>query len=117
MFQAFDFPLPHTTVGRRTVSNVPAQALTLMNSPLVHELSNRWARRLLEATREGEIDARITWLYECAFSRPASEGELAMGRDFIESRAAETGVAPDSPELWAEYCHVLMNTKEFIFVR
>ncbi len=117
MFQAFDFPLPHTTVGRRSISNVPAQALTLMNSPLVHELSQRWATRMLDETTGTGIDAKIAWLYESAFSRPATDAELSIGREFLQARAAESGAAVDSPILWAEFCHVLLNTKEFIFVR
>ncbi len=117
MFQAFDFPLPHTTVGRRSVSNVPAQALTLMNSPLVHELSGRWARRMLDETAESDTDNRITWLYTSAFSRPPTETELAIGREFVMQRAAETGTTTEHADTWTEYCHVLLNTKEFIFVR
>src|SRR5262249_62354160 len=35
MFLAFDYPVPFTTLGKRTVSNVPAQALTLLNNPFV----------------------------------------------------------------------------------
>ena len=35
MFLAFDTPVPFSTMGRRNVSNVPAQALTLMNDPMV----------------------------------------------------------------------------------
>ena len=34
-FQAFDAPIPFTAFGRRSVSNVPAQALALMNDPFV----------------------------------------------------------------------------------
>ena len=37
MMLAFDMPIPSTTVGRRNVSNVPAQALILMNDPFVDE--------------------------------------------------------------------------------
>ena len=33
----FDAPAPHTTRGRRDVTNVPAQALTLANDPFVIE--------------------------------------------------------------------------------
>ena len=33
---AFDTPIPFSTVGRRQVSNVPAQSLILMNDPFVH---------------------------------------------------------------------------------
>ncbi len=37
---AFDQPPPATTVGKRNMSNVPAQALSLLNAPLVHETAS-----------------------------------------------------------------------------
>ena len=37
MLQAFDLPTPASTMGRRHVTNVPAQALTLLNDPFVIE--------------------------------------------------------------------------------
>ena len=36
---AFDTPVPFSTMGRRNISNVPAQALILLNDPLVVQLS------------------------------------------------------------------------------
>ena len=45
MFLAFDTPVPFSTMGRRNVSNVPAQALTLMNDPLVVRQARLWAER------------------------------------------------------------------------
>ncbi len=45
MMLAFDMPIPFNAMGRRGVSNVPAQALILLNDPLVVELAGRWARR------------------------------------------------------------------------
>ena len=47
MMQAFDAPAPFNTVGRRGVSNVPAQALMLMNDPFVHEQSEVLAVRVV----------------------------------------------------------------------
>src|SRR5262249_31419330 len=47
MLLAFDTPSPFSTVGRRTVSNVPAQSLILMNDPFVHQQARVWARRVL----------------------------------------------------------------------
>ena len=52
---AFDTPIPFNTMGRRNVSNVPAQALFLMNDPLVVDLSRKWAQRILqERGRSGD---------------------------------------------------------------
>ena len=46
MLLAFDAPVPFSTMGRRNVSNVPAQALTLLNDPLVIREARLWAKRL-----------------------------------------------------------------------
>src|SRR5262249_15372958 len=47
MLLAFDTPIPFSTVGKRTVSNVPAQALILLNDPFVHQQANVWAKKIL----------------------------------------------------------------------
>ena len=56
MFLAFDTPAPFSTMGRRNVSNVPAQALTLMNDPLVVSQARLWAERA--AAKTGRRPAR-----------------------------------------------------------
>src|SRR5436305_1846221 len=71
---AFDTPIPFSTVGRRTVSNVPGQALILMNDPFVHQQAEVWARRVL--ARGGTPKERISEMYLSAFSRPPSDAEL-----------------------------------------
>ena len=45
MFLAFDYPLPISTIGSRTSSTVPSQALMMMNNPFVAEMARRWAAR------------------------------------------------------------------------
>ena len=45
MLAAFDLPVPMTTMGKRSVSSVPAQALTLLNDPFVVEQAQVWAKR------------------------------------------------------------------------
>ncbi len=58
MFLAFDTPVPFSTMGRRNVSNVPAQALTLMNDPLVVAQARLWAERA--APGHGPLRSRPT---------------------------------------------------------
>ncbi len=115
-FQAFDFPNPHSCIGRRNVSNVPAQALALMNNPLVLEQAQLCGRRLYSDV-PGDVAARITRLYELAFSRPPTEDERRAAAEFLAAQAAELGVETDDPRVWADYVHVLVNAKEFIFLR
>ena len=115
--QAFDFPNPHSTTGRRNVSNVPAQALSLMNNPLIIEQAAVWARRLLAATSGGSAEDRIRQIYAVAFARQPTDEELAAALAFLEEQRNELHWEPDDPRLWADYLHVLLNGKEFSFVR
>lgn len=110
---AFDTPNPFSTVGRRTVSNVPAQALVLLNDPLVHQQARLWAGKSLKACGNQEPASR-QMLAE-AFSRPAEPGELADASAFLGEQTRKPGTTPeDALTLLAQ---ALINTKEFAYVR
>ena len=119
MMRAFDFPVPFTTVGRRTVSNVPAQSLILMNDPFVVGQAQTWANSLL-ARQDRTPEQRITVMYETIFSRPPTAHELAEAMAFLDRQAETYGLSSlqlrSDQALWADLCQVLMNVKEFIFV-
>jgi hypothetical protein len=109
MLRAFDVPVPFTTIGRRTESNVPAQSLILMNDPFVAGEARRWAARYVaEAGRS--VEARLTGLYLEAFGRRPSEVEVAQCREFLEAHVGGINQG------WGDLCHVLFNVKEFIYV-
>ncbi|MBX7105542.1 MAG: DUF1553 domain-containing protein, partial [Gemmataceae bacterium] len=93
-FLAFDAPTPFSTVGRRTVSNVPAQALILLNDPFVREQSKLWAARTPDVDR----------MYREAFGRLPDDAERAACRAFAEKHGP------------AELAHALVNAKEFVYV-
>ncbi|NNC88695.1 MAG: DUF1553 domain-containing protein, partial [Akkermansiaceae bacterium] len=112
---AFDMPSPFSTMGRRSVSNVPAQALVMMNDPFVIGQAGVWAKRLC-----GEIPesgARIRRAYLEAFSREPSEAEVGAAREFLAAQAKLHGCPPGDPKVWGDFCHVLFNQKEYIFLR
>jgi hypothetical protein len=111
---AFDTPIPFSTVGRRTVSNVPAQALILMNDPFVHQQASLWAKRVL--AKDGTPQQRIGGMYVSAFGRPPTEAELRSCLDFLDHQAHLPGGKRDSQAVWADLAHVLFNVKEFIFL-
>ena len=92
---------------RRNVSNVPAQALILMNDPFVADQAKKWAERSLEI--EEDPEKRIQWMYQSAFGRPPTETEIEVSSKFIDG---QTDV-----ETWTHFAHALINTKEFIFLR
>ncbi|HQU45976.1 MAG TPA: DUF1553 domain-containing protein, partial [Pirellulales bacterium] len=80
-FLAFDYPVPFTAVGRRSVSNVPAQALTLMNSPFVAGEARRWAESVIRGSPP--TTPRLGALYLAAFGRPPSDAECRQAIAFI----------------------------------
>jgi mono/diheme cytochrome c family protein len=116
---AFDTPNPFTSVGRRNVSNLPAQALILMNDPFVREQAAHWANRLL-ADSSLDTRGRIEKAHRAAFARSANAEEFQLSMEFLINQAKELGIPSDqvesNPQVWQDYCHALINVKEFIYV-
>jgi dsDNA-binding SOS-regulon protein len=119
MMLAFDAPIPFSTMGARNVSNVPAQALILMNDPFVVQQAELWAQHVL-AEPNLTPQQRIDRMYVAAYARSASDGEIAAALEFLADQAAEYGLpaeaAAHDARLWTDLGHVLINAKEFIFL-
>lgn len=115
MLLAFDFPIPFTTIGRRTVSNVPAQALCLMNNQFVVQQADHWAKRLL-ASGDRPVEDRIREMYVSAFARTPTDEELSEGVEFIQTQS-KLYPKEQSNMAWTDFAHVLFNYKEFVFVK
>jgi hypothetical protein len=114
MFLAFDYPIPFTSIGKRTASNVPAQALILLNNPFVTQQAELWSRKAL-AEPNLTPEQRIRKLYITAFARQPEPNELTDALKFLDEQGRLRG-APNHPQAWADLCHVLFNVKEFIFI-
>ena len=80
--EVFDFAEPAFVTGRRDATNVPTQALFLMNSEEITRLSDRFAARVIDAG-EREVD-RIRAAFSIAFGRAPSPSEIAACRDFLD---------------------------------
>lgn len=120
MMLTFDTPIPFSTVGRRNQSNVPAQSLTLMNDPFVHDQADKWAKRLV---KDGRSDAakRIDAMFISAIGLEPTAAERNAALAFLKQSAAQLNV-PDDKLLadarpWRELCHALFNLKGFTYVR
>ncbi len=113
MLQSFDAPVPFSTMGRRNVSNVPGQALTLMNDPLVIQLAALWAVRS-RAEAPGSDNDRIAYLFESAFGRGPTSEEMESCIAFLGRGRGATGAGMQAA--WDDLCHVLINVKSFIYV-
>ena len=114
---AFDMPVPFSTFGKRNTTNVPAQSLTLMNDPFVHQQAMYWAENLLRE-KDVTISERIHEIYLRAFSRQPSVEDLRGAETLLENLAKEYSRPLEElkkdPQFWADYCHTIFNMKEFI---
>ena len=116
----FDTPVPFSSMGRRNVSNVPAQALILLNDPLVVELSQEWGELAVQSVPEAgkaAINDRVDWMYVSGFGRHPTDQESKTAAAFLISQAEQRGVSTEDSAIWASFAHALVNTKEFIFLR
>jgi hypothetical protein len=120
MMLAFDTPQAAQTFGRRARSNVPAQALILMNDPFVQQQAALWAARMAaDCGPNLDLGRRIDWLYAQAFQRRPTDEERVAALEFVEAAPAGDSKRGDTKlaqAAWADLCHVLFNTKEFIFL-
>ena len=117
MLLAFDMPIPFSTFGKRNTTNVPAQSLSLMNDPFVHQQAMYWAENLLRQ-KDVTISERINEIYIRAFSRQPSVEDLRGAETLLENLAKEYSQPleemKNDPQFWADYCHTIFNMKEFI---
>jgi hypothetical protein len=111
MMLAFDTPIPFNAMGRRNVSNVPAQSLVLMNDPFVVEQAALWAKNLPTALPHAE---RLRRMYLAAFSREPLAEESTDALLFLREQAQALNLPEQDPKVWADLAHVLFNAKEFI---
>ena len=120
MMLAFDTPIPFACIGRRNVSNVPAQALIMMNDPFIVQQAQLWAKSIL-AAKDQSPEQRIELMYLKAYSRKATIDEIKSGLEFFQQQGEALNVPAEqrlnTEALWSDYAHVLMNLKEFIFLR
>jgi hypothetical protein len=112
MMESFDMPDTHESCSRRNVTVSPAQSLEMLNSEQVAAWSRAFAERVLNdagLTAEAQIDRA----YRLAFSRAADAEEKRAGMEFLAKQTRLTG---DAKTAFADFCHVLLNTNEFVYV-
>ncbi|HWA97491.1 MAG TPA: PSD1 and planctomycete cytochrome C domain-containing protein [Pirellulales bacterium] len=116
----FNLPDPKSPSGKRDVTNVSTQALTLMNDPFVRSQAEFWAEHLIRRP-DRTSDARLREMFLVGFGREPRGGELKQWNAFLQ---AATGIEkPTTTELlnsrqaWTEVAHLLFNSKEFIYYR
>jgi hypothetical protein len=99
MLTNFDAPSRDECVAKRTQSNSPQQALTLLNDPVFVEASTAFADRVIQETankiESAEIDDWIETAFRIAVSREPQAAETEALQALFERQASHYGVNPD----------------------
>jgi hypothetical protein len=108
LFRTFDFPDPSTTSPKRDQTTVAPQALFLMNHPLMIEVSRSILTRP-EITAAGDTNRKIERLFQLAYGRTVSDGELTAIREFLREPATDQ-------RRWQSFAQAILMANEFVFV-
>lgn len=103
LLDLLDCPDPSVPTPRRSVTSTPLQALALLNNAFMEHHAEKFANRL-EREAGDKAAARVRRAYALAFAREPSAKEDAFGADFV----AKHGLT--------QFCLVLLNTNEFLYV-
>jgi hypothetical protein len=114
---AFDFPTPFSTVGKRDVTNVPAQSLALMNDPFLYEQSGIWADRIQREMPDKNASIRVQRMFEEAFARPPSDAELTACIEALTEFVSLYKGDSNSRNAWRDLCHSFFSMNDFIYVK
>lgn len=105
VLEQFDFANPNLVTGDRDVTNVPLQALYLLNGPFVQEQAAALAQRVMkDSTSTSE---RIAQAWERCFNRKPDARESALALSFFESTQG------DEQTLMTTFCQALLASAEF----
>jgi mono/diheme cytochrome c family protein len=117
LLDAFDAPSGYLSVGRRNTTTTPTQALLLLNGDWTLARARAFARRLDRTTSRTAAE-RITLAYRLAYGREPEAEERNQALAFLDAQARRMSAGTSRPDLEAlvDFCHVLLNSSELLYV-
>lgn len=124
--ETFDLPQMNPACQTRATSNVAQQALYLLNSDMVRELSSQFAQRIIQETRE--LPVQVEKMYLSVYSRKPLPEEAALSVEALEALKSQWAAYRNSlPENEREkidvdlkaltiFGHTLFNSAGFLYV-
>ncbi|RFC44562.1 MAG: Protein of unknown function DUF1553/DUF1549/Planctomycete cytochrome C [Verrucomicrobia bacterium] len=94
---AFDAPSREECSAERNRSNIPQQALVLLNDPTYVEAARAFAARILREC-QGDATARLRWAWQEALQRDPREEELKTMRPLVDERLASYRADPSAAD-------------------
>jgi hypothetical protein len=90
---AFDAPSREECTAERSRSNIPQQALVLLNDPIFLEASRVFAERIVRSS--ADASDRIIWAVQASMSRDPSPDELELLGSLYEDQRLRYAESPD----------------------
>jgi hypothetical protein len=130
---AFDFVDSTLVTGTRETTNVPAQALYLLNSDFAQKTAEAVAKRILTAYPAGpnggstaNLDQRVVYAYWLIFNRAPDPAEIAAAGSFFSKFPSNWAKgdksfpglkdAADINAAWTSFCRALFASAEFRYL-
>ena len=130
---AFDFAEPSLVTGARETTNVPSQALFLLNSEFVATQARLLGQRVVASYPGGpnggasaNLDERVTYAYWLVFSRPPDAVERTAAMTFFgkfpaawskgDKSAPGLRNAAAATAAWTSFCRALFASAEFRYL-
>lgn len=101
MYATFDAPSGESCIATRNRSNSPLQALTILNDVMILELARLAGERFTKVTS----NQGIVELFEHALTRPPTQAEIELLKQYWEQQKARFDASPD-------LCQQLLNLEE-----
>ena len=119
LMRVFDQPDMHESCACRPQTTVAPQALVLLNSELVLDLSRGILKRVQDSTWSKDIPSRVRRSRRLVLGREPDGQELAEAISFLDEQASRSTAGNDvdrANDALLDLCHVLINTNEFLYV-
>jgi cytochrome c5 len=93
-FMNFDASARMACVVRRSRSNTPLQALTLLNDPVYVEAAKAFARRIVVEAPSHDLDSRLQHAFRVALARAPQPKELGVLKSLWETQFESAKAGP-----------------------
>ena len=134
IFEAFDTPIALASCARRYQTVSVTQSLELWNGEIFLKCARLFAGSILRKSKS--IEDCVTSAFRLAFGREATDKEQLLAARFLDDqvrilvgRAADqpqrrasvkdilpSGIAQTWAEAFVDFCHVLLNSNEFLYI-
>ncbi len=124
---ALDPPDPYTSTPQRNVTTTPMQSLVMINGPYVLQRARALASRLQKLPGNDPAEF-VLGAYRMIYRRDPTASQREQGLAFLRDQAARIPQPEANPEVPAvqssdpdtaaliDYCHVLLNSNEFLYI-